>query len=340
MAADAKGTVRVTGGSTGMSDRFVLAVHGGAGTLAPELMTPGMEQTLHGGLRTALYAGYRILAAGGPALEAVAASVAALEDNPNFNAGHGSVFNAAGLQEMDAAIMDGRTRNAGAVAGICGPRNPVLAAKLVMERSPHVVLIGEGAHHFLHEMGCTFEDDEYFQTERRWRALQDKLNGQRAGNIAPLDDADRHGTVGAVAMDRAGGLAAATSTGGITAKLPGRLGDSPMFGAGTWASDHCAISATGDGEHFIRVGVGHEVCARVRFAGQSLAEATDAVIAEVGVRGGSGGLIAVDAAGQVAMPFNARGMYRGTVDATGVGHTAIYRDLPRRVDVGGEGRAA
>ena len=330
----------MTGGCSGMHDRFVLAVHGGAGTLAPELMTPGLEHTLHGGLRAALHAGHRILAAGGPAVEAVAASVVALEDNPNFNAGHGSVFNAAGRQEMDAAIMDGRSRMAGAVAGVCGPRNPVLAAKIVMERSGHVVMVGEGAHEFLRGMGCTFEEDEYFQTERRWRALQDKLNGQRAGNIAPLDDADRHGTVGAVAMDRRGGLAAATSTGGITAKLPGRLGDSPMFGAGTWASDHCAISATGDGEHFIRVGVGHELCARVRFAGQTVADAADAVIAEVGVRGGSGGLIAVDAAGQVAMPFNARGMYRGTVDATGRGYTAIYRDLPRQLMIGGEDRAA
>ena len=159
------------------------------------------------------------------------------------------------------------------------------------------------------------------------------MQTQRSGNIAPLDDADRHGTVGAVAMDAGGGLAAATSTGGITAKLPGRVGDSPLIGAGTWASDVCAVSATGDGEHFIRVGVGHELCGRIRFAGRTVMEAAEDVIAEVGRLGGSGGLIAVDAAGNIAMPFNARGMYRGTIDASGVGYTAIYRDLPRQMDM-------
>ena len=316
-----------------MTTKFVLALHGGAGTLAPELMTGRTEQSLHAGLATALRAGYKILLAGGPAVEAVAAAVVALEDNANFNAGHGSVFNIAGRQEMDAAIMDGRSRLAGAVCGICGPRNPILAAQAVMQQSPHVMMMGEGAHDFLRDKGFVFEEEEYFQTERRWRALQDKRRGQRSGNIAPLDDADRHGTVGAVAMDSAGGLAAATSTGGITAKLPGRVGDSPLIGAGTWASDACAVSATGDGEHFIRVGVGHELCARIRFAGRSVAEAADEVISEVGRLGGSGGLIAVDAAGQVAMPFNARGMYRGMVDASGNGYTAIYRDLPRALDI-------
>ena len=216
-------------------------------------------------------------------MEAVAAAVMALEDNAHFNAGHGSVFNAAGRQEMDAAIMDGRSRLAGAVAGVCGPRNPILAAQAVMQQSPHIMMIGEGAARVpARARACAFEEDEYFQTERRWRALQDKLRGQRAGNIAPLDDADRHGTVGAVAMDAGGGLAAATSTGGMTAKLPGRVGDSPLIGAGTWASDTCAVSATGDGEHFIRVGVGHEVCARMRLGGQTLTEAADEVIAEVG----------------------------------------------------------
>ena len=315
-----------------MGATFVLAVHGGAGTLAPELMTVGLEQSLHAALRTALRAGSKILSAGGPAIDAVAAATIVLEDDPQFNAGFGAVFNAAGRQEMDAAIMDGRTGAAGAVAGICGPRNPVLAARAVMDHSSHVMLIGEGAMAFVRGH-VAFEDEQYFQTERRWRALQDKLGGRRAGNIAPLDDADRHGTVGAVAMDMRGGLAAATSTGGVTAKLPGRVGDSPLIGAGTWADDMCAVSATGDGEYFIRVGAAHELCARVRYAGQSVTAAADDVIAEVGRRGGSGGLIAIDAAGRVAMPFNARGMYRGTIDASGVGHTAIYRGLPRRVDV-------
>ena len=312
---------------------FALAVHGGAGTLAPELMTAALERTLHECLRAALLAGNKILSAGGPAVDAVAAAVVVLEDSPHFNAGYGSVFNAAGLQEMDAAIMDGRTRAAGAVAGICGPRDPVLAARAVMERSPHVMLIGEGAIQFLREQRLMFEPVEYFQTERRWRALQDKLDAQRAGILRPLEDADRHGTVGAVALDKAGGLAAATSTGGVTAKLPGRVGDSPLIGAGTWASDACAVSATGDGEHFIRVGVGHEICARIRYAGQGVAEAAEAAIADVGRLGGSGGLVAVDAAGRVTMPFNARGMYRGMIDSTGAGCTAIYRDAPRTLDM-------
>ena len=316
-----------------MGARFVLAVHGGAGTLAPELMTAQIEQSLHAGLRAALWAGHKVLAAAGQAVDAVAAAVMALEDNPHFNAGNGSVFNAAGKQEMDAAIMDGRSGSAGSVAGICGPRNPVLAAMTVMTHSPHVMMVGQGAQEFLRARGLAFEDEEYFQTERRWRSLQDKLKGQRNGNIAPLDDADRHGTVGAVALDMEGGLAAATSTGGVTAKLPGRVGDSPLVGAGTWATTTCAVSATGDGEHFIRVGVAHEICARIRFAGQTVTEAADIVLGEVGKRGGSGGLIAVDALGRVAMPFNARGMYRGTIDERGIGHTAIYRDLERPLDM-------
>ena len=315
-----------------MVGKFVLAVHGGAGTLAPETMTVGIEQSIHSALRKALRAGNTILAAGGSAIDAVTAAVVVLENDPQFNAGYGAVFNAAGRQEMDAAVMDGATRAAGAVAGICGPRNPVLAARAVMDHSSHIMMIGEGAMQFARNCGIEFEDEEYFQTERRWRALQDKLVGRRAGNIAPLDDADRHGTVGAVALDMSGGLATATSTGGMTAKLPGRVGDSPLIGAGTWASDLVAVSATGDGEHFIRVGVGHEINARLRYAGQSVEAAAEEVIADVGRRGGSGGLIAIDAAGQVAMPFNGRGMYRGTIDESGIGHTAIYRDMPRRMD--------
>jgi isoaspartyl peptidase/L-asparaginase-like protein (Ntn-hydrolase superfamily) len=311
-----------------MAGRYVLAVHGGAGTIAPELMTPGTARVVHNGLRAALRAGQRILAAGGRAVDAAAAAVVVLEDDPQFNAGHGSVFNAAGRQEMDAAIMDGRTQAAGAVAGICGPKNPILAARAVMERSPHVMLVGEGAHSFLRAQDVAFEEEEYFQTQRRWAALQKKLAHKRAGRIAPLEDADRHGTVGAVALDMAGALAAATSTGGVTAKLPGRVGDSPLLGAGTWATKHCAISATGDGEFFMRLGVGHEIAARVGLAGQQVTQAASDVIGELGFMGGSGGVIALDAAGQLAMPFNARGMYRGMVDSEGRGYTALYRGEP------------
>ena len=304
---------------------FILAVHGGAGTLSPEAITRGVERALHESIRAALKAGFGVLAAGGQAVDAVVAAVMVLEDDPQFNAGRGSVFNAAGQQEMDAAVMDGRTRDAGAVAGICGPRNPVLAAQAVMRQSSHVMLSGDGATSFLRGK-VPFEDPEYFQTERRWRALQDKVAAQKAGKLAPLSDQDRHGTVGAVALDASGGLAAATSTGGVTAKLPGRVGDSPLIGAGTWASETCAVSATGDGEHFIRAGAAHEICARLRLAGTTLAEATDDVIATVGRRGGSGGLIAVDKAGNVAMPFSSRGMYRGVIDAAGAARSAIFRD--------------
>jgi isoaspartyl peptidase/L-asparaginase-like protein (Ntn-hydrolase superfamily) len=305
-----------------------LVVHGGAGTLSPEAMTPVIERTLREALSEALAAGHRCLSAGGGAVDAVVAAVTVLEDDALFNAGRGSVFNAAGRQEMDAALMDGRTRRAGAIAGVCGPRNPILGARAVMERSPHVLLAGEGALAFLHEAGIGFEEEAYFQTDRRWRALQDKLKRQRDGELSPLDDADRHGTVGAVALDERGALAAGTSTGGITAKLPGRVGDSPLIGAGTWACDVCAVSATGDGEQFIQAAAAHEVCSRVRYAGQTIDEAAALVIAEIGKRGGSGGMIAVDKAGRVAMPFNARGMYRGLVDATGAITTAIYRNSP------------
>ncbi len=291
-------------------------------------MTPVIERTLREALSEALAAGHRCLSAGGGAVDAVVAAVTVLEDDALFNAGRGSVFNAAGRQEMDAALMDGRTRRAGAIAGVCGPRNPILGARAVMERSPHVLLAGEGALAFLHEAGIGFEEEAYFQTDRRWRALQDKLKRQRDGELSPLDDADRHGTVGAVALDERGALAAGTSTGGITAKLPGRVGDSPLIGAGTWACDVCAVSATGDGEQFIQAAAAHEVCSRVRYAGQTIDEAAALVIAEIGKRGGSGGMIAVDKAGRVAMPFNARGMYRGLVDATGAITTAIYRNSP------------
>ncbi len=309
--------------------KFVLAVHGGAGTFPPEMMTGSLQNALQDSLRAALEAGHRVLAAGGLAQDAVVAAVMLLEDDPQFNAGRGSVFNAAGQQEMDAALMVGRTRSAGGVAGICGPRNPILAAQAVMEQSSHVLMCGAGAMEFLRDK-VEFEEEEYFQTERRWRALQAKVSAHRAGKLAPLDDQDRHGTVGAVAMDATGGLAAGTSTGGVTAKMPGRIGDSPLIGAGTWASEVCAVSATGDGEHFMRAAAAHEIAARLRFTTQTLAQAGEDVIAGLGKRGGSGGLIAVDAAGNIAMPFNSRGMYRGSIDAAGNVRTAIFRqDLPQ-----------
>jgi beta-aspartyl-peptidase (threonine type) len=315
------------------SPGFALAVHGGAGTLRRGEMSEEKAALYHAGLRRALTAGRDILARDGSALDAVTAAVVAFEDDPLFNAGRGAVFTAAGTQEMDAAIMEGRDHRAGAVAGICGPKNPVLAARTVMEHSPHVLLIGDGALAFCHAQGLTFADKDYFNTEARWRALQRTLERQRRGladDAVEDDEARRHGTVGAVARDRAGNLAAATSTGGMTGKLPGRVGDSPIIGAGTYADNaSCAVSATGHGEFFIRFGAAHEVAARLRHRGQPLAEAAGEVIAALGGIGGSGGLVAVDRDGAVALPFNCSGMYRGYVTADGIVHTAIY-DEPYR----------
>jgi L-asparaginase / beta-aspartyl-peptidase len=303
-----------------------LVVHGGAGTIRRSALTPELEAAHHAGLRTALQAGHTVLAAGGTALDAVTAAVVALEDDPLFNAGRGSVFTSAGAIEMDAAVMDGRDRAAGAVAGIMGPRNPVLAARAVMEGSDSVLLAGPGALAFCREQGLAMESAEYFHTDRRWDALQQELHRRATGAPDTRDDADRHGTVGAVARDRAGNLAAATSTGGMTAKPPGRVGDTPVFGAGTWAENGtCAVSATGTGEVFIRYGAAHEIAARMRIGGQPLARAAADVVAELREHGGDGGVIAVDAAGRIAMPFNSSGMYRGSVDADGILRTGIYQ---------------
>ncbi|MCW3473563.1 isoaspartyl peptidase/L-asparaginase family protein [Limobrevibacterium gyesilva] len=305
---------------------FSLAIHGGAGTIRPEAMTQEAEAAYHAGLRTALLAGHKVLAAGGAALDAVTAAVMALEDDPQFNAGRGAVYTSDGLHELDAAVMDGRTRGAGAVAGIIGPRNPVLAARAVMERSEHVLLIGAGAVAFCRAQGLDFAPPAWYHTDRRWAALQAELERRRQTAEDTRDDAAKHGTVGAVARDAAGNLAAATSTGGMTGKAPGRVGDCPVIGAGTWADDVCAISATGHGEFFIRHAVAHDIASRMRYLGESLEQAAGHVVTELGAFGGSGGLIAVDAAGQVALPFNSGGMYRGRVGADGVVLTGIYRE--------------
>jgi isoaspartyl peptidase/L-asparaginase-like protein (Ntn-hydrolase superfamily) len=304
-----------------------LAIHGGAGTIRRETMTAKAEAAYHAGLRTALLAGHQVLAGGGGAVEAVAAAVMALEDDPQFNAGRGAVYTSAGTHEMDAAIMDGRERQAGAVAGILGPLHPVLAARAVMECSEHVLLIGRSAEGFCRANGVEFTHAGHFHTERRWEALQAELKRRAAAAADTRSDADRHGTVGAVACDAAGNLAAATSTGGMTGKAPGRVGDCPVIGAGTWADNAtCAISATGHGEFFIRYAVAHEIASRMRFLGEGLAAAAERVVTDLGTIGGSGGLIAIDARGNVALPFNSSGMYRGQIGADGVPMTAIYRE--------------
>jgi isoaspartyl peptidase/L-asparaginase-like protein (Ntn-hydrolase superfamily) len=276
-----------------------------------------------------------VLADGGAALDAVSAAVMALEDDPLFNAGRGAVFTADGEIEMDAAVMEGRERRAGAVAGICGPRHPVLAARAVMERSDHVFLAGEGARRFCRAAGLEHVASEWFRTDARWEALQKELERRRLALPDDGDEARKHGTVGAVACDSQGDLAAATSTGGLTAKMPGRVGDSPVLGAGTWADNaSCAVSATGHGEFFIRHAAAHEVASRMRWGRQTLEEAANAVVMdELAPIGGSGGLIAVDSLGRVAMPFNCAGMYRGLAAADGGLKTAIYRE-PFRVEQG------
>lgn len=304
-----------------------LAIHGGAGTMRRTAMTPAVEASFRASLRAALRAGHAVLAGGGSALDAVTHAVIALEDDPLFNAGRGAVYTASGRHEMDAAVMDGRNRAAGAVAGIIGPRNPVLAARAVMERSGCVLMAGEGALAFLRGQDLDWEEPGYFHTDRRWQALQRELERRRNNAADTRDDADRHGTVGAVACDEAGNLAAATSTGGMTGKRPGRVGDSPVFGAGTWADNAtCAVSCTGHGEFFIRWAASHEIAARMCHRGETLAAAADAVVAELELVGGDGGLVAVDAAGNVTLPFNAAGMYRGWIGADGVAWTGIYHD--------------
>jgi beta-aspartyl-peptidase (threonine type) len=305
---------------------YSLALHGGAGTILKSKMTPDLERAYHEGLARALDAGEAILRNGGPALEAVAAAVCALEDEPLFNAGRGAVFTADGKQEMDAAVMDGETRRAGTVAGIFGPRNPVRVAQAVMDHTDHIMLIGENALRIARDAGLPFEDAAYFFTQARWDALQETL-AMRARGEQNDDPARRHGTVGAVALDESGNVAAATSTGGMTAKAPGRVGDTPMIGAGTFADNAtCAVSATGHGEVFIRWNAAAEISARMRHLGETVEAAAEHVIMkDLAPNDGSGGVIAVDRTGRIAMPFNCEGMYRGMVRSDEAKQTFIYR---------------
>jgi beta-aspartyl-peptidase (threonine type) len=298
---------------------FVLAVHGGVARLGRDRSDAEWAEACRAALAAALAEGRKILAAKGRALDAVTAAVRVLEDDLHFDAGRGSAFTSAGSLEMDAAVMDGKGRRAGAVAAILGPKNPVLAARGVMEESPHVLLVGEGALAFCRDRGLELRDAEYFRTERAWNAFQRWREEPHSGRSGD-------GTVGAVARDRAGDLAAATSTGGITGKAPGRVGDSPIVGAGTYADNEtCAVSATGLGEAFMRCGAAFEIAARLRHAGQPLAAAAAAALEAVAAIGGSGGLVAVDKEGALAMPFiNCPGMYRGCVRSGGEIRTAVY----------------
>jgi L-asparaginase / beta-aspartyl-peptidase len=301
----------------------VLVIHGGAGTITRASMTPEREAEYRAALDQALKIGYAILDKGGSSLDAVEATVRFMEDSPLFNAGKGAVFTHEGRNELDASIMDGRTRLAGAVAAVTIIKNPISAARAVMEKSEHVMLVGRGAELFATEQGLEVVDPSYFWTERRWKDLQKELLKEK--QTANPDN--KHGTVGAVALDRNGNLAAATSTGGRTNKKFGRVGDTPVIGAGTFADNAtCAVSGTGHGEFFIRWAVAHEIAALMRYKGLSVAAAADEVInKQLKNVKGEGGVIALDAKGNFAMPFNSDGMYRGWMKG-GKSTVMIYKD--------------
>jgi len=304
----------------------VLVIHGGAGVIRKDL-TPEKEKLVRADLETALDAGYAVLKNGGSSLDAVVKSIVVLEDSPRFNAGKGAVFTHDGTNELDAAIMDGATLRAGAVASVHRAKNPILLARAVMEKSPTVMLVGDGAEAFARTVGIELVDPSYFRTEERWQQLQEALKAEDAKQTSTLGRAVHYGTVGAVALDKQGHLAAATSTGGMTNKRWGRVGDSPIIGAGTYANAHCAVSATGWGEFYIRATAAHDICARVEYAKQPVAAAANAVVMDVIPKlGGDGGVIALDADGNFAMPFNTDGMYRGWVDRDGKVHVAILAD--------------
>jgi len=306
-----------------MPPNFSLAIHGGAGTILHSDMTPGLQLQYETGLRQALDAGYQILENGGSSLDAVEASVMSLEDCPLFNAGKGAVFNNIGRHEMDAAIMFGKGSEAGAVCGVSNVKNPVRLARAIMQHHENVMLCGQGAEQFAKQHNIPFEDDQYFYTEERYKQWQ---QAQREDKVMLDHSGKKFGTVGAVALDKDGNLSAATSTGGLTNKKFGRIGDSPIIGAGTYANNNtCAVSCTGVGELFIRCVVAYDICCLIEYKGLSLKEACDIVVHDKLVKiGGEGGLIAIDKNGNIEMPFNSEGMYRACRSNAGINEIKIY----------------
>jgi beta-aspartyl-peptidase (threonine type) len=319
--------------------RWGLVLHGGAGSISPAMLAPERQAAYRATLEAALRAGHRLLAQGGSSLDAVQAAITLLEDSPLFNAGKGAVFTHDGKNELDAAIMDGHTLSAGAVAGLRRVKNPIILARRVMERSPHVMLIGEGAEEFAKAEGVEMVDPGYFFTEERWQQLQRALDAEKSGAHPAAqripDGASeglsagetKFGTVGVVALDQQGHLAAGTSTGGMTNKRFGRVGDSPILGAGTYANAGCAVSATGHGEFFIRYTVAHDICARMQYQGTPIEAAATTVVMDVLVKArGEGGVIAMDGEGHMAMVFNTKSMYRGFVGPDGAPSVAVFAD--------------
>ena len=295
-----------------------IAIHGGAGVIDRAKLTKEREAAIRADLERALRAGYARLTAGASSLDAVSAAVIVLEDSPYFNAGKGAVYTADGTHELDAAIMDGARRRAGAVAGVRRVKNPILLARAVMERSEHVLLSGAGAEAFARLQKMVMVPPSYFDTPERLEALREAQRLEKLNPKAALPNKSYFGTVGAVALDQSGDLAAATSTGGMTNKRFGRIGDTPLIGAGTYADRECAVSATGHGEYFIRSVVAHDICARVAYRGSTVKQAAETVILdELKSQGGEGGVITMDRAGNIAMPFNSVGMYRASIDVDG-----------------------
>ncbi len=330
-----------------LREKFVLVIHGGAGTILKSQMTPEREKAYNDGLNLALQTGHDILKNGGTALDAVEATVRSMEDNPLFNAGKGAVFTNEGKNELDAAIMDGKTLAAGSVAGVSTIKNPITAARAVMEKSPHVMMTGAGAEKFAKQQGIEIVDPSYFYTENRWEGLQkakaeDSLKMNLDHNdsahkkssrfsefyYSPFGVGGKYGTVGAVALDRHGNLAAATSTGGMTNKKFGRVGDAPIIGSGTYASNNTvAISCTGWGEFFIRLVMAKTISDMMEFGKMTLKNAADEmVLKRLPALGGDGGLIAVDKDGNIAMPFCTSGMYRGYINNSGEKEVKIYKE--------------
>ncbi|QGZ93493.1 isoaspartyl peptidase/L-asparaginase family protein [Terricaulis silvestris] len=341
IALSACGTIRAVANPEPEPERWSIVIHGGAGVIDRTTLTPGQDAAYRAAMRDALTIGGNILESGGTSLDAVTATISYLEDNELFNAGRGAVFSAEGRNELDASIMDGSTRAAGAVAGMTRTRHPILAARAVMEHSPHVMLVGEGAETFARTQNLEEVAPSYFFTERRWQQLDQYL---RANNLpvparpegappAPqgyhLEGADDHqfGTVGVVAYDSRGNIAAGTSTGGMTGKRWGRVGDAPIIGAGTYAQNGvCGVSATGSGEYFIRAGVARAICARMELNSDDADDAANLVMREVGEMGGSGGVIVIDGNGRYAWVMNTPGMYRGQLRQGGYPLVQIFAD--------------
>lgn len=328
-------------GQTSSSGKLVLVIHGGAGTILKKNMSPEKEKAYTDALRESLQKGYAVLQQGGSSLDAVEAAVKVLEDNPLFNAGKGAVFTHDGTNELDAAIMNGKTLAAGSVAGVMTIKNPITAARAVMEKSQHVMMVGRGAEKFAALQGITIVDPSYFHTEDRWKGLQrakreDSLkmeldHGNKKSNARlrqPENRDSKYGTVGAVALDKNGDLAAATSTGGMTNKRYGRVGDAPIIGAGTYANNAtCAISCTGWGEYFIRLVMAKTISDMMEFGNWTLLNAAnEMVMKRLPALQGDGGLIAVDKVGNIAMPFCTEGMYRGYITSEGKMEIRIYKE--------------